>query len=265
MRHIASGGTGNDPAQHIGVDGFVGKRLAVLALWLHRLQKLVVTARAVITLGFWHRAACPGMGPDLGIRVRVVLAVFEARRHVEHLPYRGATKRGVLQLRYIFVNPFASIDTPLRHQHGAQRADHRLGHRHRGVLTVRLQHSEITLVDDLPAVHHHNAIGVGSRQGLLPGHRQLGTKGDETDRVDVVAQRGYQGNRRTKPTRNIDRRHQLPEIRDAPAHCRKPEIAAVFKTHSAISGRWRPDHPAQPGGVAGFGVGKGCRSGSEGQ
>ncbi|MNZ90401.1 hypothetical protein D3C78_1093610 [compost metagenome] len=128
LRNIAAGGAGNDPAQHVGVDGFVGKRFAVLALRLHRLQKLVVTARSLITLGFGQRVACPGMGPDLGIRVRVVLAVFEARRHVEHLPYRGAAKRRIRQFRYIFGNPLVSIDAPLRHQHGTQRADQGLGH-----------------------------------------------------------------------------------------------------------------------------------------
>ncbi|MNF72660.1 hypothetical protein D3C84_546420 [compost metagenome] len=198
MCNIATGGAGNDPAQHVGVDGFVGKRFAVLALRLHRLQKLVVTARSLITLGFGQRVACPGMGPDFGIRVRVVLAVFEARGHVEHLPYRGAAKRRIRQLRHIFGDPLASIDAPLRHQHGAQRADHRLGHGHRSVLAVRLQHAEVTFVDNFPAVHHHNAIGVSGREGLLPGHRRPGAKRDKTDLVDIFAQHCLQWNRSTQ-------------------------------------------------------------------
>jgi hypothetical protein len=64
------------------------------------------------------------MGPDLGIRVRIVLAVFQARGHVEHLPHRGITKRGRSQFRHVVPDVPVGIDAALLNQHRPQRADH---------------------------------------------------------------------------------------------------------------------------------------------
>ncbi len=257
LRHGAAGGARDHPAQHVGVDGLVAEAFAMLAFRLHGLQELVIAARAGVVLRLGQRVACLRMGPDLGLRVGVVLAELQARGHVEHLAHGGVAEGRGRELGHVVGDRLVGVERAFGHQHRAQRADHRLGDRHGAVLAVVLQHAEVALVDHAAAVQHEDAVGVGGGQRCVPGHGRLRAERREAERVDVLAQSMGQGGGRTEPARHVHGRHQLAEIRHAPAHRRKLEIAAVVETQRAV-GRWRrTGHPAEPGGVAGGGVGVG--------
>lgn len=147
------------------------------------------------------------------------------------------------------------IQGALGHHHGGQGADEGLGDGHGAVLSFRLQDPEVALVDHAAPVQDDDAVRVVGQQRIAPRHRAIAADGQEAHRVDVVAQRTLELERRTEAARDVDGRHQLAEVRDAPAQRGKLEITPVVETQDAVGRRRRADHPAEPGRIGFDGVG----------
>jgi hypothetical protein len=87
-----------DKGQHVGIDGLVGKRLAVLALLLLRAQEIENVGRALIArLDRRHAVRAP-QPKHAGIPVGINFGVFEARRHIHGLVHARIAERAGLQL-----------------------------------------------------------------------------------------------------------------------------------------------------------------------
>ena len=245
--------TGDDPAQHVGIDRAVAERLAMPALVPHRLQVFEIAARPRVVLGLGQRAAGRRVLPHFRFRVRVILAEFQARGHVEHLAHGGVAKCGFGQFRHILGHGLARIELAFCHQRRAQGAHHGLRHGHGAVLAAFLEHAKITFIHDAAPVQHDDAVRVVGAQRLLPAHRFLRPQRGKAQAVDILAQRAFQGHGRPQAARHVHRRHQLAEVRHAPAQLREVEIAAIVEADDLVGRRRRAHHPLQGGRIAGGG------------
>jgi len=147
---------------------------------------------------------------------------------------------------------FLWIAGAVGHQHRAERTDHRLGDRHRGVLAIVLEHAEVAFIHNGSLVPDHDAIRVGRIQGLAPGEGLGSPHRQYADCVDARVKARRQGQGRAQPAGNIDSGHQLAKFGYAPAHGREAKIAAVLKAQGAVGRRRCADHPLWPGRVAGL-------------
>ena len=225
------------PAQRIGVGRAVAEGLAVHAFGLHGLQEFVVAARPGVVLGLGQRVARCRVRPDLGLGVRIVFAEAYARGHVHELAHRGVAEGRDRQLGHVLRHAARGVELPLGSQHGRQRSDEGLGHRHGAVLAFGFEHAEVALIDHAALVQHHDAVGVVGLERIAPGHGLAGTQWREAQLVDVVAQRLGQRRCRRQAARHIHGGHELAKVRDAPAHGGKLEIGAVVEAQRAVRRR----------------------------
>src|SRR2546427_2140098 len=129
------------------------------------------------------------MRPDLGLRVRIVFAEAYARGHVHELAHRGVAEGRGRQLGHVLRHAARGVELPLGSQHGRQRPDEGLGHRHGAVLAFGLEHAEVALIDHAAFVQHHDAVGVVGLERIAPGHGLAGPQWREAQLVDVFADR----------------------------------------------------------------------------
>ncbi len=175
-------------------------------------QKLVEGLGAVVAGGSGYHAAGPCVVEDFSLGVGIVLGVLDAGGHVEQLTHGDVAKTGVLEFGNVGRGECVLVDHTLRHQHGAQGAYERLGHRHGDVLTLRLEHTEVALVDDAALVHHHDAIGVVGAQRLRPGHGLARAQHLKTHRVEVLARGQGQHADRPGAACHVAGRHKLAVV-----------------------------------------------------
>ena len=217
----------------------------MFALFLHGLQKLVKSLRALVARRTWQDTACAGVLPNFGIGVEVVFAVLQAGAHVQHLADGGVAKGTVFEFGHIAGHRGVLVQFAFGHQHRAQRAKKGFGHRHRDVLPFRAQGACITLVHDAALVQHHHTVGVVGIKGLSPGHGRVFAQRNKADRIEVVAQGAGQRRWCARATRDLRGRDQLPEIRKTPTRLRKLVARTIGKADHFVRGRRRAHHPAQ--------------------
>ncbi|OQC35647.1 MAG: hypothetical protein BWX64_02371 [Acidobacteria bacterium ADurb.Bin051] len=213
-------------------------------------QVVEVAVRPGVPRGLRQRARRPRVGPDVGVRIRVLLAVVERRGHVHDLPHGGVPEGARRELGDEAAHRRRLVEPPLGHQDLGEQPGERLGHRHRGVAARLVEAAGVPLVDDLSLMEDQDAVGVVRRERRLPAHRLRAAEGRELHPVDPRVERARERPRRAEPPAHLLRRHELPDMADRPAQLREAEVVG-FRLHDEPVGRRRRTlHPAETHRIA---------------
>ncbi len=247
-------GPRDQPAEHFGVAGAVGKALAVGPVLADRRQVGIDIARPGIARrargqpqGVAHRA-------DARIGIGVLLAEIERGGHVHHLAQRGVGKAAALQLRNQIGHRRGGIEPAFVDQHFRQSSDEALGHRKGDVRRIRPGDAKVTFIDDRALVHHQHRIGEIDGQRFRPGQLAAIVHRGKAHRVDIVAQRHRQVPHRPLPARDPRGRQEFAHVGIGIAVGRKAHVIRPLPRQPLVGRRRQPFHPAHDGGIGGVGI-----------
>ena len=126
--HRLAADPAGEPAQGIRVGGDVKEGLAMGPLGLAQAGQVFIDAvRALVSCGWCGDAEYVAVLPDVGARVGIVFAEFQAGGHVQHLLHGGICEGTALQLGQIVLHGQRRINGALFYQAERQHADEGFG------------------------------------------------------------------------------------------------------------------------------------------